>query len=788
MIPFRDVLDLLAVGVIVHDADTRIVYSNHVAERMLGIAGQELLQRDTFDARWALVHPDGRPFAAEEIPVAQVIRTGKALRGTVVGVLAARETRMWLLVNATPLCTDDGAVDRVVVSFSDITAETDSRLRLVASEESLGEEVRRTGAELTEARRALALSRAEFQAVLRAMAEGVAVHAADGSILFANPAAERILGLSLAQMQGQHPVDPAWRLTNEAEENLAPDEIPSEITRRTGVAQANVILGVHRDLGTPTWLSVSTDPVTVASGDEENRPAVVATFTDVTAERDALHAAQHARDHLEELASALPGVVIEYLVRDDGSDAFLYVSEPARDYFGAELGDLLASPSIAWARVHPEDAEAVRTVLRRAVADHTAIEGEFRVRHLDGEYRYVRARSGVPATVRDGTLFRMVFLDVTEQRLLEHHMRDYERRESVGTLAAGIAHNFNNLLATILPNIEMVRAAASPDLREPLTDALSAASAAAELVRQLMQLVRSDQSSAAEAVDVAALADNVARMCRGTFEPRIQIRVDAEPGCTVLARPSALEQVLLNLAINARDALEGRASPQFTIAVARQGAHTVTITVSDNGSGMTEVVRARLGQPFFTTKAPGKGTGLGIATAIGTIRDLGGEFHVASTGDEGSRFEIRLPYYAEFEPEPRSPVRPASADALGMRLLVIDDEPLVRKSLTRLLERLGCGVAFATNGPEALHLLTNDSDFDGLLVDLAMPGMGGAEVLTRVRDLGLTIPAFVVSGFVPDGVRLDDALGVLSKPFTMAQLRAACEQMRRHTLLPRARR
>ena len=781
MIPFSDVLDLLAVGVVVHDADTRILYSNHVAERMLGVARQELLQRDTFDARWELVHPDGRSFAPDEIPVARVIRTGEALHGIPVGERASGETPTWLLVNATPLMRADGAVDRVVVSFSDITAETNARLRLQASQESLGETVRRTGAELTEARRALQLSQAEFQAVLRAMAEGVAVHAADGGILFANPAAERILGLSLAQMQGQHPVDPAWRLTNEREEKLAPDEIPSEITRRTGLAQTNVVLGVHQDRSTHKWLSVSTDPVTVASGDEVNRPAVVATFTDVTAERDALHAAQNARDHLDELASALPGVVMEYLVRDDGSDAFLYVSEPARDYFGTELGELLASPRIAWARVHPEDAEAVRSVLRRAVADRTAIEGEFRVRHLDGEYRYVRVRSGVPASVRDGTLFRMVLLDVTEQRLLEHHMRDYERRESVGTLAAGIAHNFNNLLATILPNIEMVRAAASPDLREPLSDALSAASAAAELVRQLMQLVRSDQSSAAEAVDVATLADNVARMCRGTFDPRIQILVDAQADCTVLARPSALEQVLLNLAINARDALEDRPSPRLRFSVAREGDRAVIITVSDNGIGMSHTVRARLGQPFFTTKAPGKGTGLGIATAIGTIRDLGGEFHVTSTGDEGSRFEIRLPYYAQSEPEPRSPVRPASADALGMRLLVIDDEPLVRKALTRLLERLGCGVAFATNGPEALHLLTNDSDFDGLLVDLAMPGMGGAEVLTRVRDLGLTIPAFVVSGFVPDGVRLDDALGVLSKPFTMAQLRAACEQMRRHT-------
>lgn len=777
MLPLDQVLDLLAVGVIVHDADTRILYSNGRAERVLGLAEQEMRNRDTFDPRWALVHPDGTPVEPEDIPVVKAIRTGQPVVGAVVGVLAADGERAWLLVDANPVLAESGEVRRVVVSFSDITAELTLRHGLEAQHASLGEAVRRTDEQLSEARRALMLSEAEYHSVLRAMAEGVAVHAPDGSILYANPAAESILGLTLEQMHGRHPVDPAWQLTDAGGIPLSPDAIPSEITRKTGQPQRNVVLGIHRDAVTRGWLSVSTDPIAMDSV-EEGRPAVVATFTDITAEREALAEARRARDHLRDIASALPGVVMEYLLQPDGRDQFLYISEPVRDYFGIEPAEILRDSASAWQRLHPDDAVALQDSVRRAAESGASILAEFRLKHVDGEYRFVRLRSGAPVRTPEGVLFRSVLLDVTEQRRLEETVRESQRREAMGTLAAGIAHNFNNLLATILPNLEMARAAAPAGVMAELDDAFRATTAASELVRQLMQLVRRDETTRPEPIDAAALARDVARMCRGTFDRRIDIVCETpDTACMVVARRAELQQVLLNLAINARDALAERPAPKMSLSVYVEG-EAVLVTVADNGVGMSPEVQARLGQPFFTTKAPGHGTGLGVASVFGILRDIGATLTVKSEADVGSTFEIRLPRQIGTTPAPRRSVETGAVDAFGLRLLVIDDEPLVRTSLERMLDRMGCQAIVASSGPEGLLVLENDPDVDGVFLDLSMPGMGGAAVLRRIRQMGLTVPVYIISGFIPDDADVKGATGLLAKPFQMSQLRTVCEAIR----------
>ncbi|MCA8965342.1 MAG: PAS domain S-box protein [Planctomycetes bacterium] len=778
MLPLERILEEVEVGIVVHDETTRIIYGNRKAQQVLGVAESEMRRRTTFDPRWALIHTDGRPFEGEEIPVSRAIRTGAAVYGVVVGALGAGGARAWLKVDANPIRDAGGRVTRVIVSFTDITTETTERLNLQRTRESLGEAVRRSGEQLTRARLALQLSEAEYHSVLRAMAEGVAVHAADGRILFANPAAERILGLSLAQMQGRHPVDPAWRLTDERGEPLPAESIPSEITRRTGVAQRNVVLGVNRDSKTRSWLSVSTDPIEAPGIHGGDWPTVVATFTDVTAERDALEAARRSRDHLSDLAGALPGVMLEYLVRSDGRDRFLYISEPARDYFDIEPARGLEDPAYMWGRLHPEDTEKLSELIRESIRTGRGIQAEFRLRAADGSYRHARLSSGAPKTVPEGVLFRSVMFDATAQKRLEETVREAQRRDAMGTLAAGIAHNFNNLLATIIPNLELARSRAPEALHEELDDAQHASTAAAELVRQLMQLVRRDIERLPEVVDAGELLTEVGRMCSHTFGRAITIdcRVGAER-CLVKGRRAELQQVVLNLCLNARDALLGRPEPRLALAV-RAAEGSVWIEVEDNGVGMTEEVQERLGQPFFTTKAPGLGTGLGLATVYGILRDLGGSLECTSQLQVGTRFVVRLPRAAD----ELAPVAPTSAraqdEAMGLRLLVVDDEPLVRSVLQRMLRQLGCEVVLAEDGNQALRELAADGRIDGVLLDLAMPGLSGQEVLQRMTAAGSSTPVFVLSGFVPEGIDLAGAVEVLNKPLQLADLTRVCAVLR----------
>jgi PAS domain S-box-containing protein len=767
----RRVLDALEVGVIVHDAALRILYTNRTAAALLGVEIAEAVQRDVADPRWVVIHPDGSMVLPEEVPASVALRTRKVARGMILGVRQRDGVTTWLAADGVPLLRENGEIELIAVTISDVTRELVARLQLEHVRDSLDRTIQERDAALGRAVRALESSEARYRAVLRSMSEGVAVHAPDGSILFANPAAERILGLSLEQMRGQHPVEPSWRLTDTLGVPLPPDQIPSEITRRTGLPQRNVLLRVRRGGSeAQAWLCVNTDPI-----DHTTEPtnggnySVVATFLDITAELLALDEARQTRDHLRELAAALPGVVAEYVLRPDGSLRFRYVSEPAREYFGIEPQDALRDGAAALARVHVDDREMVLACIREAAASNTSTQIAFRVMHPDGGCRHARLRSGPPTHDPEGPLFRSVVSDVTEQHRLEETVREAQRREAMGTLAAGMAHNFNNMLAVIVPSLEMIRAQLPEAVRADVDDARAAARAAAELVRQLMQVVRKDAPGPAVTVDLAALVEEIAQMCGRTFDPGIELRCDVPRlPLWVLARRAELQQVLVNLCINARDALAGRPKPLVTLRVTLER-DTSVVSVADNGAGMPPEVQRRLGEPFFSTKPPGRGTGLGLATAYGIVFELGGSLSCESKLGEGTRFELRLPRH-RVEVEAGSAKAESSVPARGLHVLLIDDEDLVRNTLKRAVERTGATVLAAMRGSDGLELLRAHPEIGLVLLDLAMPDIDGMEVLRRLRQVNDRVPVYLMTGFLPPKLDTTGASGVLSKPLDLTQL------------------
>jgi CheY-like chemotaxis protein len=331
----------------------------------------------------------------------------------------------------------------------------------------------------------------------------------------------------------------------------------------------------------------------------------------------------------------------------------------------------------------------------------------------------------------------------------------------------------------ILPSIEIVQAEAPPELAADLDDARTAARAASELVHQLMQLVRKDTRSGATTVDVTALVREVGQMCRRTFDPHIQIRSDFAPGpCPVLARRAELQQVLMNLCINARDALEGRSGAQLRLD-AMQDADDVVVVVEDNGAGMLPDVQRRIGEPFFTTKPPGRGTGLGLATAFGIVSELRGSLTCQSTPGVGTRFELRLPRLHAGAGADMGHREPSVPSPRKMRVLLIDDEDLVRKTLERALQHEGAEVLSASGGAEGLSLLRAHPGLDLVLLDVAMPDIGGGEVLRRLREIDANVTVYLMTGFLPDGFEVAGASGVLSKPLELARLRAIVAEVAR---------
>jgi signal transduction histidine kinase len=240
--------------------------------------------------------------------------------------------------------------------------------------------------------------------------------------------------------------------------------------------------------------------------------------------------------------------------------------------------------------------------------------------------------------------------DITDRKRLEEQLRHVQKMEAVGQLTAGIAHNFNNLLSIVLPNVELCRAQAPAAIDGPLADIEHAAVRATELVRQLMRFARHEIGASKSEVDLAAIAQRTVSICRATFDRRISIELAAQQDLPpVLARAGEIEQVLLNICINARDAFEEARSenPSLRIAVERGGRDTLRVSVRDNGPGIDAATRARLFEPFFTTKDVGRGTGLGLASAYGIVVDHQGHISCHSEPGAGTVFTVELPIARE---------------------------------------------------------------------------------------------------------------------------------------------
>ena len=432
------------------------------------------------------------------------------------------------------------------------------------------------------------------------------------------------------------------------------------------------------------------------------------------------------------------------------------------------------------ALVHPDDRASVSSRITEGIASHRW-EDEYRIVRADGEVRWVMTKKTV---VSDGGRLRVrgAVIDVTERRLRDEQIRQAQKLEAVGQLAAGIAHNFNNMLMGVMPNLELAIRGSSGPVVPLLENAIESTRRAADLVRRLMTYAGRNRPAARTLEDLALLVARTVDLCRAMVDRSIVFEESYEAGAGVCVDAAQIEQAVLNVLINARDALErpGVVSPQILVSVAvvapgavelegRPGEH-VRVRVADNGVGMAAATVARIYEPFFTTKDPGRGTGLGLATAQAILREHEGFIACASEPGKGATFSLYLHRGSRKESSANTSdgstrSAPQEAPVGGTEtLLVVDDEPRVRQVVCLLLRAAGYVVREAASGSEVLELLSRPevaASVSLVLLDVSLPGPPRLELRSKLRQLTRARVVYF-TGYAFEAADADDV--VLEKP------------------------
>jgi PAS domain S-box-containing protein len=521
----------------------------------------------------------------------------------------------------------------------------------------------------------------------------------------------------------------------------------------------------------------------IGSGDLAARTGLVRTdeIGDVARAVDAMAARlASSRARLQAALDGLPHAVL--LLARDGEHAIEYANPAFERITGHARQDAIGrAPGAFVVRLEPSAFEGLRT-------------GEPRSRR-GGDRRKDGSRYEQEATlaqIRDergepGDFVAMV-RDVTKEVELENQLRQAQKMEAVGRLAGGVAHDFNNLLTAIIGYSESLLGEGGHDepTRESISEIRDAGKRAASLTSQLLAFSRK-QVLQPKTLDLNALILQMSKMLRRLIGEDVALATDLAPALApVRVDPGQIEQIVMNLAVNARDAMPsgGRLAISTRDVVlddasaaahegARPGPH-VLLEVADTGEGISDDVRAHLFEPFFTTKEPGKGTGLGLSTVYGIVRQSGGAIEVASDVGKGTTFRIYLPRTAGEAAAPAERTAAKIAASGKETVLVVEDEDVVRRLATLALRSAGFEVIDARGGPEAIAAFERAERVDLVLTDVVMPGMPGRELADRLLARRPGLPVLFMSGYTDDAVtrggELREGTVLLQKPFTPGAL------------------
>jgi PAS domain S-box-containing protein len=445
--------------------------------------------------------------------------------------------------------------------------------------------------------------------------------------------------------------------------------------------------------------------------------------------------------------------------------------------------------------VHPDDALTTRLLMREVSEQPGTLRSdEVRLRHADGSWRTLHLTAKNLRDVRGVEAIVVNARDITQQKALETELRQSQRMETVGQLAGGVAHDFNNLLTAINGRTDFLAESRNLDAseREDVEEIRGAAQRAASLTRQLLAFSRK-QVLTPRVIDLNAVVRGMEPMLRRLIGEDIVVQVVEQAGLGhITADTGQLEQILLNLCLNSRDAMPDGGVLKIETANVRPENAEVAITgyeaenlvllcVSDTGEGMDDRTKEHIFEPFFTTKPEGKGTGLGLSTVYGIVKQSGATITVESAVGRGTTFRIYFPRTeAELSPPEIRPLRQGGSE----RLLLVEDDRAVRELAERIFRERGYKVTATADGKDAFHAFVAQADqIDLVVTDLIMPGMSGRELVQALHQIRPDLKALYVSGYTEDEIVRrglhDPSVAFLQKPFTaevlLAKVRAVLD-------------
>jgi PAS domain S-box-containing protein len=741
------ILEGMQDGVTVVDCNGRFTLRNAAAEHIAGISSQHASATDWSRALGVCLEDGVTPLPQDQIPASRALR---GERVDWVDLFVKHPDALhgkWISVAAQPFPDAMGMPAGVICTYRDITERKQSE-------------------------RAHRASEARYRILFEENLAGILCTSFDGRVLECNEAFARMLGYSSSTEASLLKSPQFYYRPSDREEILA------RLREQKALTQQEICF--RRKDGSPVWILANLN--LVESTDLAGAPTIVGTTVDISERKQSKEALRESQQRFAVFMRHLPGVA--FMKNRQGQ--YVFYNEAAQGLFHLDPDDFLGKTDH---EVWPEE-YANRFVAndREVTRSKRLAESVEPIPHKHGVHHWLIYRFPILDENDEVQFIGGVGVDITERRQLEDQLRQSQKMEAVGRLAGGVAHDFNNLLTVISGYGHMIlRDLPGEDpLHGCIEEVLKAASRATSLTNQLLAFSRR-QVIQPKVLDLNALVANMDRMLRRVIGEHIELETVLSPGLgSVRADAGQLEQVIINLAVNARDAMPegGKLSIRTgNVEVARSSrlhadvrpGSYVKLTVADTGKGMDAEIMVHLFEPFYTSKETGKGTGLGLSTVYGIVKQSGGEVVVESNPGRGATFTIYLPRISELALTATSPSGEPAVRAGTETILLVEDELGVRQLVCEMLQRLGYQILQASGGAEALRLFEqHQGSIDLLITDVIMPQMSGRELAQRLKVLQPSLKVLYISGYTDDmlahhGV-LESNVFLLQKPFAPDEL------------------
>ena len=748
---YRNLLNNLTSGVVVHSPDTSIILANPAALRMLGISNDTSRGIAASDPIWNFCRDDGSEMPLEEYPVNRVLSTKKVLKNQIVGVERSEDGNIsWLLVDGFPLFKDSGEIEQIIINFIDIT------------------EIRQNQQAVLElnARMNLAADSAEF---------GVWDLDIRKNFLEWDDWMFRLYGISRDQFGGAYE---AWQAV------VHPDDMDRSNKEVEEALKGEKDFDTEFRIVRPDGQIRHIKAYATVSRDSQGEPVKMTGINyDITEMVNTIKALKESEERFHVLHNASFGGVA---IHDKG--IILECNKALSDITGYTYDELIGMNQVDL--ISDETRETLIENVEAGFERPYTVTG---VRN-NGELYSLRLEAReIPYRGKDVQVVE--FRDISERKRLEKEREELEERllqaqklESVGRLAGGVAHDFNNMIAVINGYTDMALEEVDQDapIYEGLKEIKKAGDRASNLTRQLLAFARK-QTISPRLIDINHGLEDLSRMLKRLIGEDVELSImPAKEALLVMMDPSQIDQILANLCVNARDSIADvgkitieTAAVKFDETYCKDHpgfipGEYVLLQVRDNGCGMDAETLSNIFEPFFTTKASGSGTGLGLATVYGIVKQNSGFINVKSEPGLGTAFDIYLPRHkVEADSSPKM-IKKLSTEGGDETILLVEDESSILKLMQKILKGLGYNVLAVRTAAEAIRIASNGGEIHLLLTDVVMPEMNGKNLAEAILSSHPDIRIIYMSGYTADVIAhhgvLEEGVDFIQKPFTREQV------------------